>query len=240
MTRIDAKFAALKAEGKKAFVSYVMAGDPDYETYIEKGLMTGEVSLENAVTEALQKRPELLGLQTRLESLGWSLKVAKWDRWPMLTAECDYNIFLDSLLRERDAYKNHNSWSAAARLTFPIFDAGVSKRRQQSAEIAIEQAMEDVSARKRSIALEVQQTYLSLERARKSLEIAGEQVKNATENLNVTMGRYEQNIVIFLEVLSAQAQYTQALTNQVNAFYDYKVAEKSLQRATGTLQVEEQ
>lgn len=32
MTRIDAKFAALKAEGKKAFVSYVMAGDPDYET----------------------------------------------------------------------------------------------------------------------------------------------------------------------------------------------------------------
>ncbi|TMV94921.1 tryptophan synthase subunit alpha [Thioclava sp. BHET1] len=31
MTRIDAKFAALKAEGKKAFVSYIMAGDPDLE-----------------------------------------------------------------------------------------------------------------------------------------------------------------------------------------------------------------
>ncbi len=32
MTRIDAKFAALKAEGKKAFVAYVMAGDPDFDT----------------------------------------------------------------------------------------------------------------------------------------------------------------------------------------------------------------
>jgi tryptophan synthase alpha chain len=32
MTRIDAKFAALKAEGKKAFVAYLMAGDPDVET----------------------------------------------------------------------------------------------------------------------------------------------------------------------------------------------------------------
>lgn len=31
-TRIEARFAALKAEGRKAFVSYVMAGDPDYET----------------------------------------------------------------------------------------------------------------------------------------------------------------------------------------------------------------
>jgi tryptophan synthase alpha chain len=30
MTRIDAKFADLRAAGKKAFVSYVMAGDPDY------------------------------------------------------------------------------------------------------------------------------------------------------------------------------------------------------------------
>ena len=35
MTRIDAKFAALRAEGRKAFVSYVMAGDPDYETSLE-------------------------------------------------------------------------------------------------------------------------------------------------------------------------------------------------------------
>lgn len=32
MTRIDAKFAALKAEGKKAFVAYIMGGDPDAET----------------------------------------------------------------------------------------------------------------------------------------------------------------------------------------------------------------
>ncbi|MBE9636501.1 tryptophan synthase subunit alpha [Salipiger mangrovisoli] len=35
MTRIDAKFAALKAEGKKGFVAYVMAGDPDYDSSLE-------------------------------------------------------------------------------------------------------------------------------------------------------------------------------------------------------------
>ncbi|MFN4172741.1 MAG: tryptophan synthase subunit alpha [Pseudorhodobacter sp.] len=32
MTRIDARFAALKAAGRKAFVSYIMAGDPDEAT----------------------------------------------------------------------------------------------------------------------------------------------------------------------------------------------------------------
>ena len=40
MTRIDQKFADLKAQGRKAFVSYVMAGDPDLTTSLEviKGL----------------------------------------------------------------------------------------------------------------------------------------------------------------------------------------------------------
>jgi len=32
MSRIDAKFAELKAANKKAFVSYIMAGDTDYDT----------------------------------------------------------------------------------------------------------------------------------------------------------------------------------------------------------------
>ncbi|MFZ5963697.1 tryptophan synthase subunit alpha [Thalassococcus sp. BH17M4-6] len=40
MTRIDDRFAQLKADGKKAFVAYVMAGDPDFDTSLQlvKGL----------------------------------------------------------------------------------------------------------------------------------------------------------------------------------------------------------
>lgn len=39
MSRIDAKFAALRASGRKAFVAYVMAGDPDYDRSLE--IVTG-------------------------------------------------------------------------------------------------------------------------------------------------------------------------------------------------------
>jgi tryptophan synthase alpha chain len=40
MTRIEARFAALKQDGRKAFVSFMMAGDPDAETCLAilKGL----------------------------------------------------------------------------------------------------------------------------------------------------------------------------------------------------------
>ncbi len=47
MTRIDDKFAALNAKGQKAFVTYVMAGDPNYETSLEivKGLPAAGVDI---------------------------------------------------------------------------------------------------------------------------------------------------------------------------------------------------
>lgn len=47
MTRIDAKFAELKAAKKKAFVAYLMAGDPDYDKSLDvvKGLPSAGVDI---------------------------------------------------------------------------------------------------------------------------------------------------------------------------------------------------
>lgn len=213
--------------------------DPDYMVYVDTALITSEVSHEDSVAKAIQNRPELERLKARLSSLVWSLKLARLNRWPVITAEYNFNVLLDDYLRDRDVFRRYRSWSAVARISFPIFDAGISKRREQSAAIAVRQMVEDTMDRERVIALEVQQAYLNLERDQKSLDIARKQVIDATESLNVTQGRYEQNMVIFLEILSAQARYAQALVNQIKAFYDYKIAEKALQRAMGILQVED-
>jgi tryptophan synthase alpha chain len=47
MTRIEKTFASLKAEGRKAFVAYIMAGDPDVETSLAlmKGLPAAGVDV---------------------------------------------------------------------------------------------------------------------------------------------------------------------------------------------------
>lgn len=47
MTRIDDTFSRLSASGKKAFVSYIMAGDPDYDTSLEvmRGLPAAGVDI---------------------------------------------------------------------------------------------------------------------------------------------------------------------------------------------------
>ena len=47
MTRIDDRFAKLNAEGRKAFVSFIMAGDPGYDASLEivKGLPAAGVDI---------------------------------------------------------------------------------------------------------------------------------------------------------------------------------------------------
>ena len=200
---------------------------------------TREMALGDAMTKAIQNRPELSRLRARAVSLEWSLKLAQLDRWPVISAQTDYTVLLDDYLRERDDFNSHRNWSASLRVTFPIFDGGVSKRREQNAEIAVQQMKEDIDDRERMIMLEVQQAYLGLERAEQSLDIADKQLKDATLSLDVTQGLYQEDMVILLEVLSAQAGYAQALINQVQAFYDYRIAEKALLKAMGMLKVED-
>jgi len=79
MTRIDAKFADLKAQGKKAFVSYIMAGDPDMETSLEimRGLPAAGVDvieLGMPFTDPMADGPSIQ--LANLRSLGAGTKTA--------------------------------------------------------------------------------------------------------------------------------------------------------------------
>jgi outer membrane protein TolC len=217
-------------------VSFSVVDEPDYERYIQTGLIeTEEISVSDAASQALDHRMELAELRANEAVLEWALTLARLETWPKITADCDYNLWIDDYLRERDALKNHKNWNVSARVTYPIFDGGRSRRTVQRADIAMQRMDESVLEMERSIILEVYQAYLSLERARKSLDITSVQVEDAKMSLDVTQGRYDQQMIILLELLDAQARYAQSLTNKVKAFYDYKVAEGTLQKAMGVL-----
>ncbi|MBD3183781.1 hypothetical protein GF312_15940 [Candidatus Poribacteria bacterium] len=228
----------LKIVDEEEISSPLLGDNLDNSIYMKTVDPTLKMSLENSILTASENRPEIISTKSRITSLEWSLRIARMERWPVLTAECNFNVDLDDYLRDTDNFSNYRDWSAVARLTFPIFDNGINKRRERNAEIRIQKAQQDFEELGRSIALDVQQAYLDLVRARKSMEIASEQVVDATNSMNVTQGRYERNMIIFLELLSAQARYAQALVNQVRAFYDYKIAEKALKKAMGILGVE--
>lgn len=214
-----------------------VAEDTDYQLYNQKGqIEIIELSVEEAIQRAFETRPEFKELQSTIKRLEWNLTLARLDRWPQLNAEYNYGVNLDDYLHERENFTDFRSWEVRTTLNFPIFDGGVTKRRIEEAELSLEQVREEASDLERSIALDVRQAYLNFRRAERAVDISNTQLRNAELSLQVIRGRFEQELSILLELLNAQTEFAQALTNQVRAFYDYKVAQAALQRAMGAIQ----
>lgn len=211
-----------------------IADDPGFTLYQETGQFERYAkTLEETVAEAVQKRPAVKASELDLRFYELGLKRAARERLPQLTAQANYGVDLHNFLRERENFKQFRTWDAAARLTFPIFDAGYNRRQLDRANIDLLRAQELHEDLKRGISLDATQSYYNLKQAEKRLGISAVQVHNAQLNLDVTAEQYAQGLVILLELLDAQTQFGRAITTQVRAYYDYKIAQRSLERSVG-------
>ena len=214
-----------------------VAVDESFQQYIERGTIEKiEITVEEAIEIALENRPEFKESEAQIKQQEWSLTLSKLQRWPRLSANANYNVNLDDYLRERQNFSDFRSWSVGASLNFTLFDGGVLGNRVREQNMQLEQVRENASDLERSVALGVRQSYLNLKRSETAVEISNTQVVNAQKSFEVIDGRYKVGKAILLEVLDAQTSYAQALNNQVNAFYDYKVAKARLEDAMGVLQ----
>lgn len=211
--------------------------DESYQLYQQRGTIERiEMPVEEAIQIALDNRPEFQEIQAQLKQQEWALTLAKLQRWPRLNADVDYNVNLDDYLRERENFSDFRSWSAGVSLNFTLFDGGLLNNRVKELNMQLEQTREDASDLERSVALDVRQAYLTLKRNEAIVDISKTQVSNAQLSLDVIQGRFEVDKAILLELLNAQTEYARALTDQVSAFYDYKIAQTRLQDAMGVLQ----
>ena len=218
-------------------VLLIVSVDESYQLYQERGTIERiEMSVEEAIQIALNSRPEFQERQAQIKSQEWSLTLARLQRWPRLNADANYNVNLDDYLRERENFSDFRSWSAGVSLNFTLFDGGILGNRVKELEMQLEQTRENASDLERSVALAVRQNYHNLERSEAAVDISKKQVINAQFSLDVIQGRFDVGKAILLELLDAQTSYAQALTNEVNAFYDYKIAQTRLQDAMGVLQ----
>ena len=218
-------------------VLIAVAADEAFQLYQQRGTIERIViPVEEAIQMALDNRPEFKETQAQLNSQEWALTLAKLQRWPRLNADVDYNVNLDDYLRERENFSDFRSWSAGVSLNFTLFDGGILGNRVKELTMQLEQTRENASDLERSVALDVRQTYLNLKRSEAAVDISKTLVVNARLSLEVIQGRFDVDKAILLELLDAQTSYAQALTDEVNTFYDYKITQTRLQDAMGVLQ----
>jgi outer membrane protein len=125
------------------------------------------------------------------------------------------------------------SWNLNFNLSYPIFN-GFSReasivRAEYSTRVA---RLQEDDARLAS-RQETDAALRTLETSELAIDIAGEAVAVADEDLRVTRERYRLSVAIILDVVTSQIASDQARVNLVNARYDYILARAELEAILG-------
>jgi outer membrane protein TolC len=185
-----------------------------------------EISEDQAVQSALTNRPELLAFSAQRRAAEASVRSVQRNHFPVLFGIADYTY------RGQDFPLVWN-WDAGLSLTFPIFSGYLTQSQVAEARANLVVIGANEEALRQNVILEVHQAFSSLKEAEERVQTSEIVVRQAEENLDLANGRFLAGLGASVERTDAQVLLTNAKTSQIQALYDYRVAESRLQKAVG-------
>ncbi len=179
---------------------------------------------------AIKLRPELTGLAEQAKALEAQSRATRAAARPQISALTGYTFLGLGSTLSNDSY-----FTTLFTIDWTISDFGTTRRRsasQRNQEISTLKRRDDAAD---DIFLEVRTRYLEVQETRLRVPVTRLAVDQARENTNVVTDRYRQGLSTYTQVLDAEGQLVQSLTNLYDANYDAVLAVLSLRRAVGDL-----
>jgi outer membrane protein len=189
--------------------------------------------LQRAIVEAQTHNPEVHRLEQGLRSTEAGVGIARGVYLPRVGLSISYGRNGEEMNRVYQQLGKNYQISISTGLTYNIFDGFSKQANLNRATATMLAAREDLEQAKRDVALAVKRAFLELDRTRQVVEITGEHIASATEDLRLAEERYRVGTGTILEVTDAQVNLTRAQVNNVQAEYDLKIAEAELEYAMG-------
>jgi outer membrane protein TolC len=192
-------------------------------------------SFDDAVSEAYKMRPEILQSDALIRAAEKGVTLAHRSVMPSVSLAWNFQYAPDA----GGFSPKQTSWSAFARVSLPIFDAGVSRARIQQARADVDASKINKQITMDTVALEIRQAYLSVVEAQERLNVTTAALTQAQEQYRLAQVRFKEGVTLvpgaspLLEISDAQTALTQAQVNQINARYDLQNARARLDRAIG-------
>ena len=130
---------------------------------------------------------------------------------------------------------NSKTLSFGLTLSVPIFRGWAIDNNVQYAEVNAKNKELDLSDLQRNIKLQLNTTFLNLQAAQKGLKVSESNVASANENLKIEQEKYSLGSGKLLDVLIANSNYTTALTDLINAQFNYIVLSEQMKYYLGIL-----
>ena len=189
--------------------------------------------VREALDQAYHLRPELMGVKARLAAADAAISQAESGFYPSVSLDASYGW------QESTFVPTDTKWGVGVTVALPVFEQLTTRSKVGQAVANRDGLKASETQALRAVELEVQQAWLGLKEAQERQTVAGKALEQATEDMRVSEGRYQEGLGVILEVIDAQTALTQAKTNQVVAAFDIATAQVKLDRATGQRPTEE-
>ena len=196
--------------------------DPSQTTPIEP------LSVHDADAQAYAHRSDFQAAKARVIAAQFSLRGAKAERYPTLTASGFYG---DEGLRVLT--NSHGVFNATGSIQFNIFDGQRIKADILQNDAELRNRRNELENLRAQIDYEVRNALLDLKSASDQVDVAKSNMDLANQSLNQSRDRFASGVTNTVEVVQAQQAVAEADENLISAEYQYNVAKISLARALG-------
>ena len=190
-------------------------------------LLAGALLTNDAVYNmALQHRPEIKAAEYNLAASEHALKSAKADYYPTLSAGAS----LSTGYYDMDGYQNNAfgrqlgdnlSTSVGLQLTIPIFNKMQVKNNVSRARINVENYKVQAEETKKTLRKNIDQAYYNALAAQSRETAAEKSERSAYEAYRYAEQKYESGRASVYEFYDAKLSYTLALSERIQAKYEY-------------------
>ncbi len=200
-------------------VAAVTAEGPQTPTY--------EEALETARSES----PDLGSARANLGSAKDGLGIARATLFPRLGWSASRSF---AAQEAGDLYQSSSgSWNTGVGISYNIFNSFHQKTAISNARVSLKYARETEQQTGNAVELAIKQSYLGVDLARESRNVAEQTEASAQEDYNLAQEKYNLGAATILDLLNAQESLTRAQTDRVNALYDHYIAVARLSNAMG-------
>lgn len=188
---------------------------------------------DSLIKRALEKRPEVLGMNARVKAGEAGLASARGSWWPQIYLVGNYS-YLNPNQRYfpvTDEFKG--TWDVSVSLSYDIWNWWQTGYQTAEAQAQLAQAQEGLSIVQDGVTLEVTQCFLAIEKAKERKAVSEQGVAQAEENYRIITGKFKQGLAANSDLRDAEVELLQAKLNLTQSLVNYELAIAQLSKAIG-------
>jgi outer membrane protein TolC len=184
-------------------------------------------TLDEALKRAMDTRPDYLAARSRFEAAQAARAAANAALLPTLRVDADYGAIGQTVSGALRTY------TLAANVRIPIFDAGRTVARKIQAQAELQQREAELADFGNRVEYDVRTAFLNLRTAEQQLQAAKSASDLAGQQLQQARDRFAAGVASNLEVTQAQETVASASENYIQALYAFNLGRAALARAMG-------